>query len=123
MPSDFMNNALRTQRSTATVSVDLDDAGAEVGAALRGQVPPDLTARRIADGRATLDPEPPPSANIREWQRWADGAAPLMDDQGRLPGEWGYTRPAQDSFDAKAARNGRWSRAHREARQAKGGAQ
>jgi hypothetical protein len=104
-------------RSKAGTTVNLEDAGDEIGAALRGQDSPSSTQRLINQGRAQLDPEPPPTANIREWQRWAEGAAPLMDSQGRIPGEAGYTRPAPDSFDAMAARNGRWSRAAKEARQ------
>jgi hypothetical protein len=103
-----MNDQLRALTGT---TVTLDEAGAEIGAALRGEERP----RRVA--QAKVEPEPPPTANIREWQRWAAQHAPLMDDHGRLPGEPGYTRPAPDSFMAKAQRNGRWSRAHKEARQ------
>jgi hypothetical protein len=123
MPNDLMNDVLRNQRSAPRFTVETDDIGAEVNAALRGQPTPNTTARRVAEGRAKLDPEPPPTANIREWQRWAQGAAPIMDPEGRIPGERGYTRPAADSFDAMAARNGRWSRAAREARQQRRDAQ
>lgn len=115
--NDWMNDQLRELTGT---TVSLDQAGEEIGAALRGQESPSRTQRRIAEGRATLDPEPPPTANIREWQRWATGVAPLLDDQGRLPGEKGYTRPAADSFDAMGKRNGRWSQLHRRA-QGRGG--
>jgi hypothetical protein len=116
MPTDWgINDELRERIGT---TVPLDQAGAEIGAALRGQESPSRVQRRIAEGRAQLDPEPPPTANIRAWQRWATGAAPLMDDQGRIPGEKGYTgRPAAGSFIAMGRRNGRWSQAHKEARQ------
>jgi hypothetical protein len=108
--NEWMNSQLRALTGT---TVNLEDAGEEIAAALRGQPSPS----RIKAGRAKLDPEPPPTANVREWQRWAEDAAPLMDDNGRVPGEQGYTRPAADSFDAMGKRNGRWSRAHKEARQ------
>jgi hypothetical protein len=108
--SEHMNNQLRALTGT---TVNLEEAGDEIGAALRGQPSPS----QVKQGKVKLDPEPPPTAGIREWQRWAEDASPLMDDQGRVPGERGYTRPAADSFSAMGKRNGRWSRAHKEARQ------
>jgi hypothetical protein len=113
MPADWdINEQMRALTGTI---VPLEDAGEEIAAALRGQDSPSRIQRRINEGRATLDPEPPPTANIREWQRWAEGSAPLMDTEGRLPGEKGYTRPAADSFQAIGRRNGRWSQLHRRA--------
>jgi hypothetical protein len=109
--NDWMNDQLRALTGN---TVNLEDAGEEIAAALRGDGRP-AAARKAAQGRTKLDPEPPPTANIREWQRWAKDAAPAMDAEGRIPGEKGYTRPAADSFSAAGKRNGRWSRAHKEA--------
>jgi hypothetical protein len=110
MPTDnsWMNDQLRALTGT---TVNLEDAGEEISAALRGRPSPS----RVKQGKTKLDPEPPPTAGIREWQKWAEDAAPLMDTEGRVPGEQGYTRPAADSFSAKGKRNGRWSQLHRRA--------
>jgi hypothetical protein len=109
-PNDWMNDQLRALTGT---TVNMEDAGEEIGAALRGRPSPS----RVKQGKTKTDPEPPPTAGIREWTAWADGVEGLLDAEGRMPGEKGYTRPAADSFAAKGKRNGRWSRAHREARQ------
>jgi hypothetical protein len=106
--NDWMNDQLRALTGT---KVNSDEAGAEINAALRGQPSPS----RVKQGKTKVDPEPPPTSNIKEWQTWAAGVEGLLDDQGRMPGEQGYTRPATDSFSAKGRRNGRWSAAHREA--------
>jgi hypothetical protein len=79
-----------------------DRAGDEINDALRvarGHEP-----RHPANRPVEVAPEPPTTAPLTEWQKWAESAAPALDDQGRLPTEDGYTRPATDSFTAMVAR-------------------
>jgi hypothetical protein len=94
-----INDQLRERAGT---TVPLDQADAAIGAALRGESPASTRQRTT-----TLPPEPPPTASPTDWHRWAREAAPVLDDQGRLPTERGYAGPAQDSFDAWAARERR----------------
>jgi hypothetical protein len=100
--NDWMNDQLRARTGT---TVNLDEAGEEINAALRGRPSP----ARVKQGRTKLDPEPLPTAGIKEWQRWAAEAGPLMDSEGRVPGEKGYTRPAADQLTrwASATAGGR----------------
>ena len=59
--------------------------------------------------QAPVAPEPPTTASLSDYRTWLYGqAAPVLDDQGRLPTEEGYTRPASDSFVAAVARLERW---------------
>lgn len=103
MSNDWMNDQLRA-RGGRTVTRD-DRAGDEINDALR--VARGLPPRHPANRAVEVGPEPPTTAPLAEWRKWAEEAAPALDDQGRLPTEEGYTRPAADSFGAMVARKQR----------------
>jgi hypothetical protein len=100
--NDWMNNELRSRAATR---VDLDEADERLREVLQPTAPGARSPTRTQRASA----EPPTTATAAEYRTWLYGeAAPALDDQGRLPGERGYTRPAQDSFDAGAVRMRRW---------------
>jgi hypothetical protein len=102
MSNDWMNDQLR-ERAGTTVRLG-NDANDAIRQALQPALAEELG---VSAGQAPVAPEPPTTAPLSEWRKWAEGAAPAMDDQGRLPTEDGYTRPAADSFVAMVARKAR----------------
>jgi hypothetical protein len=101
-PNSWMNDALRERAGT---NVRL---GNDANDAIRRALQPNLAEELgIPARQVQLDPEPPTSAPLAEWRKWAEQAAPALDSEGRLPTEEGYTRPAADSFDAMVARKQR----------------
>jgi hypothetical protein len=99
--NDWMNRQLRERRGT-TVRL-----GNDANDAIRQALQPELFGQ---PGQQVQAPElPPEPEGLTEWRRWAETAAPYLDDQGRLPSEDGYTRPAADSFDAMVLRKQRRS--------------
>jgi hypothetical protein len=101
--NDWMNDQLR-ERAGTTVRMG-DDANDAIRQALQPKLAEELglSARTTAQ----VAPEPPTTAPLNEWRRWAETAAPAMDSEGRLPTEEGYTRPSRDSFGAMVARKQR----------------